>query len=406
MKLYFKTAMRNLMKNKIFSVINIAGLSVGTAACLLVLQYVSFELSYDQFNKNAADIYRVYNDRYQNGKLIQHTTQTYSAIGEAMHNDYPEVINSTRVIKEGAILSYNTKKIGGQTLLLVDNPFLVMFSYKLLTGDPATALKEDNTTVISQSLAKKIFGIDNHFEVLIGKVISAGTGAPLKITGVAVDAPKNSHLQFDLLAPNNTLGWTKGYEFTAAAFQIYLQVKHGTRYKALEAKFSAFSDRYFHGSKVSGSVEKFYLQPLLKAHLYSDFQDDIAKTGSAAAVWGLLLIAVLIIAIAWINYINLATAKSMERAKEVGIRKVAGATRNQLIRLFLSESLIINFLALLLAFFLVILFQGGFNRLVQTQLSLSGLFEKEWNNYSIAVSLIGLIVAGIFASGLYPSFVL
>jgi len=403
---YFKTAWRNLMKNKIFSIINIAGLSVGMAACLLVLQYVSFELSYDQFNKSANDIYRVYNDRYQNGRLIQHTTKTYSAIGESMHNDYPEVVNYTRVIKHDAILSYNTKRIGGQTLLWVDNSFLVMFGYPLLAGDPATALKDDNTTVISQSLAKKIFGIDNHFEALIGKVISPGTGDPLKITGITMDGRKNSHLQFDLLAANNTLGWVKGYEFTAAAFQIYIQLKHGTSYKALEAKFPAFSERYFHGSKVSGSVEKFYLQPLLKAHLYSDFEDEIGKTGSAAIVWGLLLIAVLIIAIAWINYINLATAKSMERAKEVGIRKVVGASRYQLIRLFLSESFIINFLALSIAFFLVILFQGSFGRLVQTQLSLSGLFEKGFNNYSIVLSLTGLIVAGIFVSGLYPSFVL
>src|SRR6188768_2587873 len=113
---YFKIAWRNLMKNKTFSLINIAGLSIGMAACLLILQYVSFELSYDQFNKNAADIYRVYNDRYQNSKLIQHTTKTYSAISKSMHNDYPEVINYTRVSEGGrmTILSYNTKKIGGQ----------------------------------------------------------------------------------------------------------------------------------------------------------------------------------------------------------------------------------------------------------------------------------------------------
>src|SRR6187401_300521 len=168
---YFKIAWRNLMKNKTFSLINIAGLSIGMAACLLILQYVSFELSYDQFNNNAKDVYRVYNDRYQNGKLIQHTTKTYSAISKAMHNDYPEVINYTRVIKNVAILSYNTKKIGGQSLLWVENSFLAMFSYPLLAGNSATALKEPNTTVISETLAKKIFGVNDHLESLIGKVI-------------------------------------------------------------------------------------------------------------------------------------------------------------------------------------------------------------------------------------------
>jgi len=405
---YFKTAWRNLRKNKVFSLINIAGLSIGMAACLLILQYVSFELSYDQFNKNAADIYRVYNDRYQNGKLIQHTTKTYSAISKAMHNDYPEVINYARVEKGMTmILSYNTKKIGGQNIFWVDNSFLAMFSYPLLAGNAATALKEPNTTVISETLAKKIFDPNNHLESLIGKVIILGGGEPLKITGICRDVPENSHLQFDLLCSYVTLSWiTAENDFTIPGFQNYVQLKQGTSYKELEAKFSAFSQKYFQGTKISGSVEKFYLQPLSTAHLYSDFEDEIGKTGSAVAVWGLLIISVLTIFIAWINYINLATAKSMERAKEVGIRKVAGASRRQLIGQFLSESLIINIVALLIALFLVNLVQDGFNKLVQHQLSLSYLFEKGLNGYSIILSLIAFLVAGIFISGFYPAFVL
>src|SRR5688572_781743 len=408
-KNYFNIAWRILVKNKTFSLINIAGLSIGMEACLLILQYVSFELSYDQFNKNAEDIYRVYNDRYQDGKLIQHTTKTYSAISKAMHNDYPEVINYTRVSKGGrmAILSYNTKKIGGQNLLWVENSFLAMFNYPLLAGNTATALKDPYTTVISETLAKKIFGVNDHLESLIGKVIIYGGRQPLEITGIFRDVPKNSHLQFDLLCSYISLSWiTADNEFTYAGMQNYLQLKPGTNYKALEAKFSAFSKKYFQENKISGSVEKFYLQPLSKAHLYSDFEDEIGKTGSAVAVWGLLIIAVLIIVIAWINYITMTTAKSLERAKEVGIRKVAGATRQQLIGQFLSESLIINIVALLIALFLVNLVQDGFNRLVQHQLSLSYLFEKGLNGYSIILSLIAFIVAGIFVSGFYPSFVL
>jgi putative ABC transport system permease protein len=406
-KNYFKTAWRSLMKNKAFSLINIAGISLGLAACLLILQYVSFELSYDRFNKNGENIYRVYNDRYQNGKLIQHTTKTYSAISKAMDNDYPEVINYTRIQSGMKILSYNTKKIGGQKLLWVDNSFLTMFSYPFLAGNVATALKEPSTAVISETLAKKLFGVNNHLESLIGKVIIQGGSEPLKITGVFRDVPENSHLQFDLLCPYISLSWiTADNEFTYPGFQHYVQLKHGTNYKALEAKLLAFSQKYFQGNKISGSVEKFHLQPLSKAHLYSDFEDDIGKTGSAVAVWGLLIIAALIIVMAWINYINLATAKSLDRAKEVGIRKVAGATQQQLIWQFLTESLILNILALLIALFLVNLAQDGFNKLVQHRLSLSYLFEKGLNGYGIILSLIGLIVGGVFVSGFYPAFVL
>src|SRR5258706_4546740 len=143
-KNYFKTAFRNIMKNKTLSIINIAGLSIGMAACLLILQYVSFQLSYDQFNKNAGDLYRVYNDRYQNGKLIQHGTITYSAIGKAMQDDYPEVISHARVEPYGndVIITYDNKKFGEQKVIAVDNSFLTMFSYQLVAGDEKTALKD------------------------------------------------------------------------------------------------------------------------------------------------------------------------------------------------------------------------------------------------------------------------
>src|SRR5712671_2494533 len=169
-KNYFKTAWRNLWKNKTFSFINIAGLAIGMAACLLILQYVSFKLSYDQFNKNASDIYRVYNDRYQHGKLIQHGTITYSAIGKAMQNDFAEVVNHVRVEPYGkSIISNNNKKIGDQNVIAVDNSFLTIFSYPLTEGDVKTALKDPYTAILSQASARKIFDIrDNNFSPLVG----------------------------------------------------------------------------------------------------------------------------------------------------------------------------------------------------------------------------------------------
>ena len=376
---------------------------------------MSFELSYDQFNKSAKDIYRVYNDRYQNGKLIQHGTITYSAIGPAMEHDFPEVINNTRIEPYGAqIITYNEKKIEVKQVIAVDNSFLSMFSYPLSAGNPQTALKEPNDIIMSESLARKIFDIrDNNFESFLGKTIVIATDSlPYKITGICKDVPENSHLQFDMLISYVTLYSGKNpykesdYDFTDSDFWHYIQLKHGTDYKVLEAKFPAFSERHFQGNKISGSVEKFYLQPLLKAHLYSDFEYEIGKTGSSTDVWGLLIIATLIIIIAWVNYINLATARSMERAKEVGVRKVAGATKRQLIRQFITESLLINMIGLITALFLIFLVQRGFNHLVQHNLSLSYLFQKGLNGFNITAALIILIITGIFLSGFYPAFVL
>ncbi len=415
-KNYIKTAWRNLWKNKFFSIINIAGLAIGMTACLLILQYVSFELSYDQFNKNAADIYRVYNDRYQNGKLIQHGTITYSAIGKAMQDDYPEVINHARVepLGQQSILSYNDKKIGDLQGLAADNSFLSMFSYPLITGDVTTALNEPNTMLLSKALAKKIFSVnDNDLPSLLGKAIVMGRDSlPYKITAICKDIPENSHLQFDFLISYSSLysgneKWSQAdYDFTDSDFWHYIQLKHATDYKVLQAKLSAFSQRHFQGNKVSGSDERFYLQPLTKAHLYSDFEYEIGKTGNATVVWGLLIIAILIIIIAWINYINLSTAKSMERAREVGVRKVAGATKKQLIRQFLSESFFINIIALLIAILFVISFQNSFNNLIHHDLSLFYLLQNGLNGFNIISALALLIIVGIFVSGFYPAFVL
>src|SRR6266576_3754642 len=167
-KNYFKTAWKNLWKNKTFSLINIAGLAIGMAACLLILQYVSFKLSFDRFNKKTADIYRVYNDRYQNGKLIQHGTITYSAIGKAMQDDFPEVINHARVEPFGnIIITCDNKKFGEQQVIGVDNSFLTMFSYRLVAGDEKTALRDPFTAIITQTAAARYFEVhDNNFNSL------------------------------------------------------------------------------------------------------------------------------------------------------------------------------------------------------------------------------------------------
>jgi len=414
-KNYFKIAWRNLVKNKADSTINIIGLSIGMAACLLILEFVSFELSYDRFNKNAPDIYRVTNDRYQNGKLTQHGTITYSAVGPAMKADFPEIRNNTRVEPIGTlILTHDDKKFQVKNGILVDNEFLSIFSYPLLAGNAKTALRDPNTIILSESLARKIFPIrDNDFSSVVGKTLQiARDSLPYIITGICKDVPENSHLQFDLLGSYITLYTQKDpykeaeYDFTDSDFWHYIQLKHGTDYKALEAKFAAFSKLHFQGNKISGNDEKFLLQPLLQAHLYSDYEYEIGRTGSSTAVWGMLIIAMLIIIIAWVNYINLTTARSMNRAKEVGIRKVSGATRRQLVWQFLTESFLMNLIALGMALIIIYFVQNGFNVLIERQLSLSYLFSHDISGLNIKGMVIIGILAGILVSGFYPAFVL
>jgi putative ABC transport system permease protein len=411
---YIKTAWRNLWKNKVFSLINILGLSLGMGACLLILQYVNFQLSYDHFNKNAGNLYRVVNDRYQNGKLIQHGTITYSGVGKAMKDDYPEVVNNARVLQFGeTTIIYKDKKIPKNETYCVDSSLLSMFSFPVVAGDGKTALSEVNTAIISETLARKVFDVKgNDFEPYVGQMVKMGTDTfPTKITAILKDIPKNSIFQFDVLVSYQTLIHSYGYkeadyDFHDSDFWHYIQLKPGTDYKAFDAKMAAFSQRHFQGNKVSGSVEKFYLQPLLKVHLYSDTEYENIQTASSNVVWGLLIIALFIIGIAWVNYINLATARASERALEVGVRKVTGASKGQLIRQFLTESLIINIMALAIAVGLAVLFQQVFNTLVNQQLSLASLLQKGLGGHAITIGLVIIVLVGIFISGFYPAFVL
>lgn len=414
-KNYWKIAFRNIRKNKISSVINITGLAIGMAVCLLILQYVSFELSYDQFHTNNKHIYRIVNDRYQNGKRTQHSTQTYSAIGKALKDDYPgEIADYVRVEPlVSRILLYDDKKTE-ESGLAVDNSFLTVFSYPLLTGDPLTALKEPNCVILSDKLARKLSDTKSgDLSSFVGQVLKIENDSALyKITGIC-EVPENSHLQFTFLksyvslySGGNSYWKAANHSFKESYFWQYIQLKPGVDHKSLETKFPAFAERHFQGTKVSGSDETFYLQPLSKAHLYSDFENEIAKTGNATVVWGLFLVALFIIIIAWVNYINLATAKSAERAREVGVRKVMGAQKGQLIRQFLFESLLVNLFSLLLAVCIVELVQPLFNALLRHDLSLAFLFKKGLGLFPILAGIALLFIAGIFISGFYPAFIL
>lgn len=408
----WKIAFRHILKNKTSSAINITGLAIGMTACLLMLQFVSFELSYDRFHENAGNIYRVVNDRYQDGRLVQHGTMTYSGVSRAMQEDFPGQIAAYSRMEpfSSMVFIYGDKKTE-ETGIAVDNSFLSMFSFPLLAGDRQHALTEPNSIILSEKLARKFLPNSRaDIQSMIGQVIVVENDSlPYKVTGISKNVPANSHLQFDFMLSYVSLysggngAWsTANYNFKESTFWHYIQLKPGADYKALEARFPEFSKRHFQGSKVSGSDESFFLQPLSKAHLYSDFEYDFIKKGNASTVWGLLIIALFTIVIAWVNYINLATARSMERAREVGVRKVIGALRIQLIRQFVGESILANLFALVIAVVLVYLVQPGFNRLLEINLSMEYLFLKK----EIIGGLCLLLLTGMLISGFYPAFVL
>ncbi|MEQ9438239.1 MAG: ABC transporter permease [Cyclobacteriaceae bacterium] len=410
-KSYLTIAYRNLLKNRVFSLINILGLAIGMAACLLILQYVGFELSYDNFHKQGGDIYRVVNDRYQNGKLIQHGTITYSPVGTAMHEDFDEVVRNTEIFPVGeVVITHQDKRMVSENTLATDAAFLNLFSFPVLAGNTATALQDRHAVVLSASQAQQFFNKTHEdWEDYIGENIKVDNMTDPFTVMAIIDVPENSHLQFSMLMRISAIiDWTENEDsrWTWSDFYHYIQLLPGVDHKEFGEKLSAFSEQHFKGNQVSGSDEKFYLQPLPGAHLYSDFEYEIGETGNGTAVWGLLFIAIVILVIAWINYINLATARSLERAKEVGIRKVVGARRGQLIGQYIMEALLVNGLGIVIALTMIQITQSSFNQLLQQDLSLVSLLNVEGQARLVMVVLGGISLLGIFMSGFYPAFIL
>jgi putative ABC transport system permease protein len=408
---YLTIAFRNVVKNKVFSAINVFGLGIGLAACLLIFQFVSFELSYDNFQEKLDRTYRITNDRYQHGKLIQHGTIMYPTVGPVMAKDFPEIESYTRIMPAGQLnVKVDDKIFKGEICHFMDEHFLTVFSFPLLAGDRTTALKDRYTMVISEKTAMKYFGITNKdYSRALGKELYWGLDKrPYKVTGVCKDVPENSHLQFDVLVSYATLFDANNHDaddsWTWSDMRHYIVLKPGVNYKDLEAKFPAFSDRHFQGDKVSGSVEKFYLQPLKDAHLYSDYEYDIAKVASGKAVWAMVIVAAFVLFIAWINYINLTTSRALDRAKEVGLRKVMGALRSQLIKQFIFESVLISLFAFVIALVIVVISQSFFNDLINGNLSWwKVLAQLDTNTITI---LVAVMITGILLSGFYPAFIL
>ena len=412
---YLTTAFRNIFKRKGYSFLNIFGLTIGMSCCLLIFHYVSYERSFDDFVPDSKNVVRLRLDNYQKGKLAWQSATVYPAIAPHLKKDYPEVEDFCRIIDANLLLSTegNTLKFNEDKGYYAEPSFLSMFDLKLTEGNRKQVLDGPDKMIISESMAKKYFGSEEPVGKKLIQKDQSQTQA-YEITGVFKDYPANSHLDIEYLVSwstfrkylqeqgdtSNTLetsfGW---YDFYA-----YLKLKPGTDWKQFEKKMPAFCDRYINSQqwyKKNNNKAELYLMPVTDLHLYSNYNQEAEVNGNGQAVKFLFLIAIFIIGIAWINYINLATARSAERAREVGMRKVLGAARSNLIRQFMMESFLINFVALLLSIGIFRLLVPAFDQFVgrdsYTGITLTPFY---WQLF------FALFVFGTILSGIYPAFVL
>jgi len=411
------TALRSLRKNKFFSLLNISGLAIGMAVFLLIAQYVRYEKSYEDFVPGNENIYRVKLEAYDKNELTMATAENYPGVGPALVTELPEVISYARLYNMGyknnvVITNENAKPepiaFRQRRFLYADSTFLPMMGYEMVKGNARDALKEPFTAVISEKYARMYFGNEDP----IGKTLHLRdddfVDELVKVTGVVKDVPSNTHLKFDVLFSYNSLysrgdwavqryrlGWRRKDMYT------FVQLKPGTDPKKTEAKFPAIVLKYKPELKESTQRQLLGLQSLKDIHLTSDLSEEPEANGNARTVFFLGLIGVFVLIIAWINYVNLSTARALERAKEVGVRKVIGAVKGQLVSQFLTEAAVVNLISVLIAWGLAFLFLSPFNKLSGLELDKSYLIQP----WFISL-LFSLWICGTLLSGFYPALVL
>jgi len=411
LKNFFTSAIRNMRKQGGSVILNITGLAIGLTSFLFITLYVINELSYDRFHENYENIYRVkVVGRMSGGEINQAITA--APMAQAMLNDYPEIIRATRVTRMGAwLIRFGDKKFNEDGVLFADSTFFSVLDFKLLKGDPGTALVRPRSMILTEEFANKYFGDEDP----MGQRMSVEEDTVLyTVTGVVQDVPGNSHIKFDMLASMSTYPGRANNQFWISHnYYTYIVVNEGTEKNTLEEKLQGLVIKYvgpqiqeFIGLSVddfmkAGNDFKYVLEPLKEIHLKGAPQYNLEPPGSTSTVYIFAVIAVMILLIAIINYINLATAKSASRAKEVGIKKVAGVNRSGLISQFLGESLIIVTIATLLALLLIYTLIPSFSQLIDRELSLNILKSSKG-----AISIILLILFVGSAAGSYPAFVL
>jgi putative ABC transport system permease protein len=411
LKSFFINVIRSTRKRGGYILLNIGGLTIGLTSFLFISLYVINEKTYDRFHKNYENIYRIkVVGRMAGSELNQAVTA--APMAQAMLKDYPEVLRATRVRQMGDwLIRFGDKKFNEEGVLFADSTFFDVFDFKLLKGDPQTALVRPRSMVLTEEYTKKYFGDQDP----MGQRMSVESDTVLyTVTGVVRNVPDNSHIKFDMLASMSTYpGQANNQFWVSHSFYTYIVAKEGTDKDNLQKKFQEMVINYvgpqlkeilgltIEDFRKAGNDFSYVLEPLKDIHLKGATQYNLESPGSPATVYIFAVIALLILIVAIINYINLATAKSAARAKEVGVRKVSGANKPGLIIQFLGESFIVVIIATLLALLLVYALTPSFNQLIGKDLSLGMI-----GNIPGIFSLITLIIIIGLASGFYPAFVL
>jgi putative ABC transport system permease protein len=396
-KNYFKIAWRNLKKNRLYAFINITGLTVGIVSCLLIGIYIKHELSYDRFNENADRIVRVTMD-YGHGEAPQKVAVTGTKVGPQFKRTFPGVADFVRLEKRSDVVTSGSRIFRENGILYADPSFLKIFSFKLMNGDRKTALNDPGKIIITQSTAKKYF--DNNDP--IGKTLKLSDKSYM-VAGIAENAPTNSQIQFDFIVPFGNLSAAKrAEEWWSANYITYLLLKDRSDIKPLQNQVTRYmADVDKSELKMpAGQYLTYHLEPLTSVHLRSALA-GIEPNGSVTYIYIMLIVALLILVIACVNYINLSIAQSAGRGAEIGIRKVMGAAKNQLFRQFIGESVFVTLIAVVVAFGLGLLLLPVFNQVSGKQFTSGILFDP--------VIVIGLVVLGAvigFAAGAYPAMLL
>jgi putative ABC transport system permease protein len=400
-KNYFTSLFRYVAKNKAFTLINVVGLAMGMVACMFIAQFVLHELSYDAFLDKKDRIFRLQLDRYNKGELTTRWAAGAGGVGPDVKANFPEVKRYVRLHEGNATLSFGDTFFQEDHLYFASDDFFRIFSIPLIEGTDSLVLHDPFTIVLSRSLARKYFGDTNP----IGKTLKTNGRREYVVSGIFEDLPATSHMKIDGLLSFSSLFRIWKTEITSwqwDGFMTYVLLEDHADARSFEAKLPAFVLKH-EGTVMKNSNANmiFHLQPVTGIHLDSDFIGEFGPNGSRQTVYFLTVVAILIVLIAWINYINLSTAKSVERAREVGVRKVMGSIRRQLIQQFLFESLFLNAIAVALAVGFVVALTPWFSTLAGRPLGYT-LFQEPRFWMAIAV----LIFLGALLSGMYPAFVL
>lgn len=394
---YLRIMFRNLKSQRFYSFINIIGLSVGITACILVALYIKQDLGYDTYHKNARQIYRVEFSITESGRTA-HNTQSQALLGPTLKNEYPEIKKLSRIyfsdrklVKAGDIKNFEDR------ITYADSAFFDIFSYYVLLGNQAQFLKKENSIVLSESAARKYFGNKNP----LGEIIEIDNKYIFEVNGVIKDVPVNSHFRFDFIAPYSSLDKQPVANFFpqwGATFgsYTYMLVEKGFDPKTFEKKTENFFKTY---SDIKSGGWRVLVRPLLGIHLNSHLADEIEENSSMSRIIILSSIALFILLLACINFVNLSTARASKRAVEIGLRKVMGAGKFQLVKQFLGESVMLALTALLISVITVILVMPSFSTLVGTTIG----FDLSDNWTTIFLIIGGVLFVG-FLAGIYPAF--